>query len=116
MGPSLRTIFKNRSRIAPQNSFDALRFQITHPYHPLLGQEFEVLSQRRKLMEDRIYFHDANGTVRGVPAQFTSLAAADPFRVVSAGRSCFRFEELLELAELIESLKSGNGNQGGPRV
>jgi hypothetical protein len=35
---------------------------------------------------------------------------------VSAGRSCFRFEELLELAELIECLKSGNGNQGGPRV
>jgi hypothetical protein len=109
-------IYKNRSRIAPQNSFGALRFRITHPYHPLSGQEFEVVFQRRKFTEDRIYFHDATGTVRGVPAQFTSLAAADPFRVVSAGRSCFRFEELLELAELIECLKSGNGNQGGPRV
>ena len=36
---------------------------------------------------------------------FTDLAASDPFRVQSAGRSYFRTAELLELVRLIAGLK-----------
>jgi hypothetical protein len=51
--------------------------------------------------EDRVWFHDAAGRLRSLPANWTSAAAEDPFNVVAAGRAAFRVEELLELAQLI---------------
>jgi len=39
-----------------------------------------------------------------IPANWTSLAAADPFVAVSAGRSWFRPEDLLVLGRLLEAM------------
>jgi len=55
--------------------------------------------------EDRVWFHDAAGRLRSLPADWTSVVAEDPFNVVSAGRAAFRVEELLELARLIGGRK-----------
>ena len=38
---------------------------------------------------------------------------ADPFVVVSAGRSPFRTADLLELAELVAELRQGRGLRAG---
>jgi len=105
MGPSLRTIFKKGSRNAPHSKVGPLQFRITHPYHPLSGQDFEVVSHRKYFTEDRVYFFDESGGYRSIPAQFTSLAPKDPFVVMSAGRSHFRVEDLLELTKMLEKLK-----------
>ena len=48
-----------------------------------------------------MWFHDAAGRLRSLPADWTSIVAEDPFNVVAAGRAAFRVEELLELARLI---------------
>jgi hypothetical protein len=51
--------------------------------------------------EDRVYYHDETGRLRRLPAAWTSVAALSPFEVLSAGRSHFRIEDLLQLVALI---------------
>ena len=46
-------------------------------------------------------FHDEQNRICEIPLSWTDLSMADKFVTLSAGRSCFRFEDLLELARLI---------------
>jgi Family of unknown function (DUF5372) len=54
--------------------------------------------------ERRVYFRNVDRRIASIPQSFTSLGAPDPFLVVSAGRSHFRIEDLLELSRLIKTL------------
>jgi hypothetical protein len=36
-------------------------FEISHPFRPLKGQEFKLVTYRHNSSEDRAYFHDAEG-------------------------------------------------------
>jgi len=103
---SLRAIYKKGLRNAPRGRVEPHRFRITHPYHPLSGQDFDVAAHRKYFTEERVYFFDRAGCYRSIPAQFTSLAPEDPFLAMSAGRSHFRVADLLELADLLEKLKA----------
>jgi len=80
-------------------------FRVTHPYHPLFGREYKVVTYRHGWGSHRVYFHDDAGRLRKIPAGWTDVVAEDPFVVVSAGRSAFRVADLLMLADLIEALK-----------
>jgi hypothetical protein len=80
---------------------------VTHPFHPLFGREFELVTYRSAWGEERVYFHDDKGRLQHMPVGWTSAAVSDPFRVVAASRCCFRTEELLRLVELVERLRSG---------
>ena len=51
---------------------------------------------------DRVYYAGEDGALRHVPVGWTSVAAADPFVSVARGRSAFRVEDLLALAEEID--------------
>jgi hypothetical protein len=81
-------------------------FRVVHPYHPLFGREFQVADYRHNWGEDRVYFHNPNGVLTSIPTGWTSLFGQDPFVVMAAGRSHFRVGDLVELARLIEGLKS----------
>ena len=81
--------------------------RVTHPFHPLAGQEFEFVKRRRNWQLDRVYFFDGGGVLVSLPAEWTDAVAADPFVVVAAGRSPFHVEGLLELAELVARLAAG---------
>jgi hypothetical protein len=59
--------------------------------------------------EHRVFFYDAKGQMASIPASWTSVVGEDPFVVVAAGRAHFRPEELLQLVDLIQALKSGQG-------
>jgi len=82
------------------------RFRITHPFHPLCGQEFEFVTFRHNWGEDRVYFYDQSGKLAAVPVSWTDYLPPHPFVAVSAGRSLFRFEDLIKLAELLERWQS----------
>ena len=56
--------------------------------------------------EDSVTFHDATGQLRSMPAAWTSVVPEDPFNVLAAGRAAFRVQELLDLSQLIRTLKS----------
>ena len=74
---------------------------MTHPHHPLFGQEFDLVMRGVNWHEDRACFHDRAGRVRSLPASWTDLVAEDPFNAVAAGRAAFRLQELLDLVQLI---------------
>jgi len=79
-------------------------FEITHEFHPLLGRVYDLVDRRRTWGEDRVYYHDDAGKLRGMKAQWTSVADADPFVSVSAGRSSLHVRDLLQLVALIARL------------
>ncbi len=60
---------------------------MTHPFHPLFDREFEHVSYRHNWGEDRLYYFDAEGRLRTIPACWTSVAPVDPFVAIAAGRS-----------------------------
>ncbi len=77
-------------------------FTITHPFHPLCGQTFLLLSQRFAWGEERVFFSDPQThQVRSLPQAWTSLALPDPFLVVAAGKTVLRFSDLEQLAQLL---------------
>jgi hypothetical protein len=85
--------------------------RVTHPFHPLSGQEFEFVKRRRNWRQDRVYIHDRAGDLVSLPAEWTDVVAADAFVVVAAGRSPFHVAGLLELSELVACL-SRDGQSG----
>jgi hypothetical protein len=90
--------------------------RVTHPFHPLAGQEFEFVKRRRSWQADRVYFYDGGGALVALPAQWTDAVAADPFVVVSAGRSPFHLDGLLELSELVAGLAAARPARARDRV
>jgi hypothetical protein len=77
--------------------------RVTHPFHPLAGQEFEFVKRRKSWQLDRVYFHDGEGELVCLPAEWTDAVPADPFVVVSAGRSPFHIDGLLEASAVVAS-------------
>jgi hypothetical protein len=75
---------------------------VTHPFHPLAGEEFEFVKRRRNWQQDRVYFYDCAGELVSLPAEWTDVVAEDPFVVVAAGRSPFHVDGLLELSRMLE--------------
>jgi hypothetical protein len=64
------------------------------------------------LGEDRVLFLEEDGTLKSLPTGWTDAAAPDVFVAVAAGRSPFRAEDLLGLAELIERARPVNVSDG----
>lgn len=77
---------------------------MTHPFHPLFGREFELVTYKKAWGEDRVYFRDRKGRLHHMPVGWTSVEAPDPFRTLAAGRCCFRAEDLLRLADIVGGL------------
>ncbi len=50
-------------------------FEVIHPHHPLRGQKFKLITYRHNWGEDRVYFHDATGRLRSIPAGWTTAKA-----------------------------------------
>ena len=80
--------------------------RITHPFHPHVGQEIDVVMQRPNWGEARVFYRDRGGHLASLPARWTSVVPEDPFVVVAAGRSRFRAADLVDLALLIGRLRS----------
>jgi Family of unknown function (DUF5372) len=55
--------------------------------------------------EERVTIQLADRTPLSVPVSWTDAAPADPYIVVGGGRSRFRVEDLLYLAELVAALR-----------
>ena len=63
------------------------------------------MTVRQNWGEELIYYHDQEGRLVSVPARWTDRVPPDPVVVVSAGRSPFRLEDLLELTRLLAALE-----------
>jgi hypothetical protein len=71
----------------------------------LAGREFELVVRRSNWAEDRVYVFLDNGQLVSLPGGWTDVDPPDAFVAVSAGRSAFRVDDLLALADLIGGLR-----------
>jgi len=78
---------------------------VTHPFHPWLGREFVFVAVRQTWGEDRVSFFDEDGVQRSLPRAWTDAEDLDPFGVLAAGRSAFRVEDLVALADFVAELR-----------
>jgi len=88
---------------APDAETARRSFQVTHPFHPLFGREFDLINYTHCWGEDRVFYVDETDQVCSLPARWTSAVADDPFVVLAAGRSRFRVADLVELMKLIRA-------------
>jgi hypothetical protein len=83
-----------------------LTVRITHPFHPLKGQTFEVISRSLHWGEDRVIYRAADGTLPSIAAAMTDMAQPDAFGRVAAGRAAFRTADLIALVTLLERISA----------
>ena len=84
---------------------------MTHPFHPWCGREFVFVAVRQTWGEDRVFFLDGDATLKSLPAAWTDATGPDVFVAVAAGRSPFRVEDLVALAELVAQTRDGSGDE-----
>jgi hypothetical protein len=87
--------------------------RVTHPFHPLFGQTLDFVERRPGWGDDLIFYRDRLGYVTALPTRWTSLQEEDAFVAVSAGRSHFRVDDLIDLTVLVTELQSEKDTQGG---
>ena len=70
---------------------------------------------RKTWKQERVFFFlGDDGALSSLPVAWTDAADPDVFVAVSAGRSAFRVEDLLALAEIADGLRRSCA--GGPTV
>jgi Family of unknown function (DUF5372) len=77
---------------------------VTHPFHPWSGRDYVFLAVRQTWSEDRVFFLDEDARQFSLPVGWTDVVEPDAFVTMAAGRSPFRFADLLELRRLIDGL------------
>jgi hypothetical protein len=88
---------------------------VIHPFHPWFGRTFEFVSVRHTWKQHRVFFVLDDGTLTSVPIAWTDMAEPDAFAAVAAGRSPFRPQDLLALAEVIDGLLPSANPRGRVR-
>jgi len=89
--------------------------RVTHPFHPLYGQELACVGERYNRYGRRLLLRIDEVAVCSVPPQWTDLTAPDPEIVLGEGRALFRMADLLELAQLVDPIRQ-QGSPVRPRV
>jgi hypothetical protein len=85
---------------------------VIHPFHPLCGREFELVTYKKAWGEDRVYFRDETARLHHVPVGWTSVVEPDAFSTTAAGRCRFRTDDLLRLVDLIDRLRGTADGEG----
>jgi hypothetical protein len=80
-------------------------FRVTHPFHPLFGQEFNILFSRCCSGEDYIFFQSKENRDNRIPTRWTSLKPPNSYVLIASGRSLFCPSDLLDLVQLIRDIK-----------
>jgi hypothetical protein len=78
--------------------------RITHPFHPLSGQAFELVDRGRHWGADRVIYRASDGTLPTIAVALTDFELPDAFRRVAAGRAAFRTVDLLALWDVLRRL------------
>jgi hypothetical protein len=90
------------ARIARGEASSAQVFTVTHPFHPLRGQTFEVVAVLNNWGGDRVAFTGADGCWRSLPVEWTDAIAPDLVVALGAGGAHFRADYLRSLRVLLD--------------
>ena len=90
---------------APYSYGGIHKFRVTHPFHPLYGQEFEIIKYKRIQGSDRVFFYQKDGSIGSLPLAWCDLRSPDPYLDIEGKHSPFRVEDLLKLSDIIKEVK-----------
>ena len=65
----------------------------------------ELVTRKLTWGEDRAFYYDSAGALKSFLSNVTDLIPQDDFGRVSAGRSAFRLDDLLELRRCLDKIK-----------
>jgi hypothetical protein len=91
-----------KARIADSGNGGAQVFTVTHPFHPLRGQSFELLAVRNNWGGDRVSYLGMDGRLRTLPIEWTDVFQTDLVVTLGAGRAFFRTDLLRQLRRLVD--------------
>ena len=103
---------RSTGQTAPDTQYKAKEFIITHPFHPLYNKCFIISSSHWVMGREWIQFKNTNGRLSSIRADWTNLCAPDIFVSLSQGRASFILKDLLQLVELIDSLRKKPNKKG----
>jgi hypothetical protein len=86
--------------------------RVTHPFHPLCGQDFEFVEHKLNWGEDRVWLRGEDRGLFSMPAGWTDVAVPDPFTVIADGRCPFTADGLLAAADLVARLREPADGDG----
>jgi len=76
-----------------------------------MGIEYEMVGRHLGWGEDRVFYYGPDGRLKSFLANVTDLFPIDSFTRISAGRSAFRVDDLLELRERLDRQMRGEGGR-----
>jgi hypothetical protein len=79
---------------------------ITHPFHPLRGQRFEVLKPRQVAGTETLIVRDGERGSFSIARDWTDWGAPEPSAGLTASAGKLAFEPLMELLALIRVLQT----------
>jgi hypothetical protein len=104
----------SKSSTIPNQSDEAHEFTVNHPFHPLYGQTFPVLSRRSAWGEARVQYLDPlTEQMRSLPIAWTSLATTDSFVRLAKGQAMLRLVDLQRLSARLHDLTADEPAEGG---
>lgn len=91
---------------APNAVDEAQTFRIVHPFHPLSGKEYILITHKLNWGEDRVSFKDEKGEYHCIPSTWTNINPPDLYERNGNDKSFFRINDLIEVREIIRKLKN----------
>ena len=85
---------------------------ITHPYHPLRGQQFPLLKIRRIGGAETVILRGTSGGTFAVPLAWTDRAKPNPWQTIGRNPALFSAQSLASLVELLDLLSARDDNGG----
>jgi len=78
--------------------------EVTHPFHPLRGQQYELVRGRTSCRGESLVVLRRKGRVIKLPLAWTSAHPVDPYVLCAPEQTFFRLPDLLAVAELVRVL------------
>jgi hypothetical protein len=85
--------------------------EIRHPFHPLRGQRFEVLKQRKVAGIDTLLLRQQDRGSVSVAREWTDWADPSAYELLGLAPRRLDVHSLLELVTLLEPLNSESANK-----
>jgi hypothetical protein len=85
--------------------------RVTHPFHPLSGQQLACVGERYTRYGRRFLLQVDEATVCAVPPQWTDRATPEPEIVLGEQQALFRVTDLRELVRLVAQLSKRDVGQ-----
>jgi Family of unknown function (DUF5372) len=87
--------------------------EISHPFHPLHGQRFEVLKKRRLAGVDTLILRELERGTLSIPREWTDWADPTPYDALTLPPHRLAAECLFELVALLEALAASSPSSPG---